>query len=458
MKKYIIKVVLIAYLSFLFIGCQDAYELTPTPSTAITGITLFDPEGKKTEHNANADANGNIEIVIDGSVKTDLTKFKISVNVANNSKIISKTPLGEPMDFREPVSFDVVASNGTSRTYHVALRIFATNISVDEMWYKLGSQFDFSAHNNRSLALSGEYFVVHDRSAKSGNYKYYTIKDGSYVGMLSSIPEEIDALHMISDDAGNIVNCSFTPKAGDILKMYWWNGVNAEPKKLVEWPSTIAGNLGRKIYVKGDMTKLAYIYITEAGGNKFARWEIKNGVATSQEPEIIEASHPVVDGWGTNGRVIPIEVGKESNYFVNSSRKVRVTYMDGITNSFIYNSEDHIQNIFHQWLGGGQAFDYLDLNGARFLFVMEQNGTNWMPSIFKVHNMMKSPTSINSIMDLILRRVYADVDKYPFEPALGQNGNVVGEVRVHVAPDGKSATVAFLCTNTGIAMWNVALD
>lgn len=458
MKKYIINIILLACLSLLFVGCEDANELVPTPNTDITSIRLFSPAGTQTDHNATADANGNIEIVLEGSVKMDLTQYSMSVNIANNSKVVSDIPLGSPMDFSKPVSFDIVASDGSSRTYTINVRILATNISVDEMWYKTAPDFEFTQHNNRSIALSGDYFVVHDRATKNGAYNYYKIADGSFVGKLPALDVEIDALHMISDDAGNIVNCSFTPKAGDVLKMFWWNGVKAEPKKLVEWTSTVAGNLGRKIYVKGDMTKLAYIYVTEANGSNVARWEVKNGEVTSPDPEVIHVSHPVPTGWGTNGRFIPIELGKNSNYFVNSSRNVRITYMDGVSNSYIYNSEDNIKNVFHQWLGGGQAFDYLDLQGARYLFVMEQNATNWMPSIYKVHNMMKDPNSIENITKLIHRRLWGDTTKYPNDAALGTNGNVVGEVKVRVAADGKSAIVAFLCTNTGVAMWNVSLE
>ncbi len=458
MKKHIINTLLIACLFFFIASCESERTFEPTASTAITGITLINPAGVKKEYKVQADESGNIDITVEGSINMDLSKYRMSVNIANNSKIVSDTPFGEYLDFSKPYSFDVVAVDGSTRTYTINVNIFASQIAVKELWYKLGSEFSFSQHNNRSVGFSGDNLVVHDRSA-NGAYKYYDIKTGAYVGTLSNTGiDAIDALHMISDDAGNIINCSFAPNLGSNVVMYWWKGVNADPEKLVEWESTVNGNLGRKIYVKGDLTKLAYVYLTESGGNQVVRWEVVNGQVTSEEPDIIEVKHPVEGGWGTNGRVIPIELGKESNYFVNSSRKIRITYMDGATNSYIYNSEDHTDK-FHQWLkNGGHAFDYVDMNGAKFLFIMEQNGANWLPSIFTVHNMMKDPDSINEIFDLVHTRKYEGWLDYPMDESLGSNGNVVGEVKAQVAPDGNSALVAFICTNGGIAVWDVKLD
>ncbi len=44
------------------------------------------------------------------------------------------------------------------------------------------------------------------------------------------------------------------------------------------------------------------------------------------------------------------------------------------------------------------------------------------------------------------------------DKALGNNGNVTGEVKVRVAPDGQSVHVAFLCTNGGVMLWKVTLQ
>lgn len=81
-----------------------------------------------------------------------------------------------------------------------------------------------------------------------------------------------------------------------------------------------------------------------------------------------------------------------------------------------------------------------------------------MREIFTVRAMMKDPSKIKDITSLIHTRVWNDWLYFPLDPAFGENGNATGEVKVCVAPDGYSATVAFLCTNSGIIVWNVSLE
>jgi hypothetical protein len=81
-----------------------------------------------------------------------------------------------------------------------------------------------------------------------------------------------------------------------------------------------------------------------------------------------------------------------------------------------------------------------------------------MREIFDVRVMMKSPSSINSIVDLIHTRKWNDWLYFPLDPKLGSNGNVTGEVKAQVSADGNSAIVAFLCTNSGVIVWEVYLE
>ncbi len=88
--------------------------------------------------------------------------------------------------------------------------------------------------------------------------------------------------------------------------------------------------------------------------------------------------------------------------------------------------------------------------------MIEQKGDYWMKLIFDIRVMMKHPSHINSIADLIHTRDWDDRLYLPHE--LGKNGNVTGEVKARVSPDGNSAIVAFLCTNSGIIVWEVDLE
>lgn len=454
--KYILVVPMLCLL--IMFSCQTADELVPTSGNEITGLSLFLPDGKKIDVALKIKEDNRIEVEIEDKVSTDMSKLRMFVNVPNNATVVADVPMGTYMDFTKPVSFDVISADGEKRTYTVNATLIATEIGVEELWKKTGSLIDFTQDNNRSVGISGDYLVVHDRG-KKGAYNYYNLETGEKVGVLSNEGVNMDPLHMISDDAGNIVSCSFTPGAGSELRVYWWNGVKADPELLLTWISDAPSNIGRKLYVKGDMNNLAYLYATVSNNNMFLRWEIRNGKVTSETPEKIVFTHPNAGGWGTNGKIVPISVGKNSNYFINSDKKVRITYMNGQDNTPIYNSEDHIQNVFHQWLAGGHAFDYVDMNGARYMFVIEQDGSNWMSEIFKLRTMMKDPSLIKDITSLIHTRVYNAWKDFPLDPAFGaRNTNVTGEVKARVADDGKSAIVAFIATNGGVKVWRVRLE
>ncbi|MBS5614591.1 MAG: DUF5018 domain-containing protein, partial [Prevotella buccalis] len=139
----------------LMFSCQDADTLVPTTGNDISGITIMLPDGTKSDFTVAPDANNMIKLEMDGSIKTDLTKIRMSVNAPNNAIVESSIPLGQYMDFTKPVSFDVIAANGDKKTYTVDLKVVPTAIQVDELWRKTGSQLNFVKHNNGGLAISG---------------------------------------------------------------------------------------------------------------------------------------------------------------------------------------------------------------------------------------------------------------------------------------------------------------
>ena len=393
-------------------------------------------------------------IVLDLNEFKSIKEVKVRLNLSKRAILVSPSDTVLTLDLREP--HEITINNlFDDVTYTISALDF---LSKTELWKKKGSLMNFSDHNNRSIGISGDYIVVHDRSAKGAN-RYYDIETGEEAGVLSNEGVDIDALHMITDDAGNIISGSFTPGTGSELRLFWWNGVKATPKLLLTWISDAPGNIGRKFFVKGDMTKLAYLYATVSNNDMFYRWEIKDGKVTSATPDKIEFTHPNAGGWGINGKIVPVSVGKNSNYFINSSRVVRITYMNGEDNSVIYNSEEHVEGVYHQWSkNGGHGFDYADMNGEQYLFVIEQNSKEWFTPIFNVKKVVNEPSSIKDISTLVHSRVWNSWLDFPQDPALPDNANVTGDVKARVAADGKSAIVAFISTNGGVKVWRVATE
>lgn len=448
----------------LMFSCETAEDLVPTPGNEITGIRIMLPDGTNTDFAVIPDENNIINLEVGGSRKTDIAKIRMSVSVPNNAIVESSVPLGEYMNFAEPVIINVIGADGAKKTYTIKLKVIPTAISTQELWKKTGSELGFTTHNNGAVGISGNYIVVHNRTG----FSYFNITDGAKAGDMSW--EGIDwqnlgfkmPLHMTTDDAGNVASCNAAVSVGQEIHMFWWRGVAAKPELLFKYvlESMPSAQLGRKIYVKGDLTKHAFVYLAVSNNNTILQWEVKDGKVVSEAPEKI--NFDIDYTMGVQAKVVPIELGKNSNYFinrfVNGQPQVAITYMDGTTNTPIYKSEHHIQNVFHQWLGGGHAFDYADMNGARYMFLIEQNGYNWMREVFTLRAMMKDPASIKDITSLIYTRVWNDWLYFPLDPALGANGNATGEVKVRVASDGNSCIVAFLCTNGGVIVWNVNLE
>ncbi len=465
---------IVGFLALLLIfSCEKADVLVPTTGNEVTGIRLMMPDGRNADFAVTPDENNMILLEVDGSLKTDLNKIRMSVSIPNNATVQSSVPMGEYMNFSEPVSFDVIGADGAKKTYTVKLKVIPTSIKVKELWKKTASELNFVKHNNAAVAFSGDYLVVHERTV----FNYYNLKDGTKAGTMSFEGIDWDTLtrkvplFMAGDDAGNIVSCNFYmsrwfPEGGtNTIHMFWWKGVTAKPELLFTYDVDIdkPGNIdvGRKIYVKGDMTRHAFLYMGVSFQNMFLRWEIKNGKVVSEQPDKIEFD----PGYqmGIQPAIVPVEFGKNTNYFISryddkGFGKVAITYMDGTTNKPVYASEHHIQDKFHQWLGGGHAFDYADMNGAKYIFMIEQNNDNWMREIFNVRNMMKDPSSVQSIMSLIHTRKWNDWLYFPLDEAYGANGNSTGDVVTRVAPDGNSCTVAFICTNSGVIVWEVNLE
>lgn len=468
--KNLYKIIGILGILILF-SCEKADELVPTLGNEVTGIRIMLPDGANTDFAVTPDENNIINLEVDGSIKTDLAKIRMSVSVPNNATVESAIPLGGYMDFSKPVSFDVIGADGARKSYTINLKVIPSAISVTEMWKKKGSEMGFHTHNNAAIGVSGDYVVVHDRAG----FSYFNIADGSKAGHMSM--EGVDwntltrtvPLSMASDDAGNIVASNFymsrwfPPGGTNTIHMFCWEGVKAKPKLLFSYDVDldVAGDIdiGRKMYVRGDITKHAFLYMGVSFQNMFLRWEVKNGKVVSEEPDKIK--YNVGFKMGIQPTVVPIELGENSNYFLaryeGGAAKVAITYVNGATNSSIYESEHHIQGVFHQWLGGGHAFDYADMSGAKYIFLVEQNAWSWMREVFNVRAIMKDPSSIKDITSLIHTRAWNAWTEFPLDPTLGSNGNQTADVDVHVNDDGKSCIVAFLCTNGGVVLWKVSV-
>ncbi len=442
------------------LGCEEAEELIPTSGNNLTALSFLTSdliESKVTIGESEAQEVIVIDADVNGLKTTDMTKINVSASIPNNARI--EPAFSGPIDLSQPYQFEVVGADGQRQTYRIE-----ANLSVvyqhRTKWRKTATELDFVDHNNGAIGFSGDYVVIHNRAG----FTYHNISDGEKAGDISfngidwSTLQRTVPLHMATDDAGNIASCNFGIAVGDVIHMFWWKGVDADPKLLFEYVLDIpSAQIGRKIFVRGDMNDHAFLYLGISQNNIYLQWEIKNGEVVSEVPRKVDYTLDYT--MGMQPKIVPIELDANSNYFIaryeGNVAKVAITYMDGITNQPIYQSEHHIQDVFHQWLGGGHAFDYVAMDGAYYIFMIEQNSVNWMREIFDVRKVMLRPKSISSIMELIKFRVWNNWLEFPLDSNYATNGNVTGDVKARVAPDGKSAIVAFLCTNGGVELWEI---
>jgi len=441
-------------------GCQEAEELIPTSGNKLTALSFLTSdliESKVTVEESEAQEVIVIDADVNGLKTTDMTKINVSANIPNNARI--EPAFVGPVDLSQPYQFEVVGADDQRQSYRIEAKLSVV-YQHRTKWRKTATELDFVNHNNGAIGFSGDYVVIHNRAG----FTYHNISDGEKVGDISfsgidwSTLQRTVPLHMTTDDAGNIASCNFGVAVGDVIHMFWWKGVNADPELLFEYVLDIPNSqIGRKIFVRGDMNDHAFLYLGISNNNIFLQWEIKNGEVVSEAPRKVDYTLDYT--MGLQAKIIPVEVSANSNYFLaryeGNVAKVAITYMDGVTNQPIYQSEHHIQDVFHQWLGGGHAFDYAAMDGAYYIFIIEQNGVNWMREIFDIRKVMLRPEKISSIMELIKFRVWNNWLEFPLDSNYATNGNVTGDVKVRVAPDGQSAIVAFLCTNGGVELWEI---
>jgi len=460
MRKIVYKIVFFFCWIFLTPGCQEAEELIPTSGNNLTALSLLTSdliESKVTVEEGEADEVIVIDVDVNGLKTTDMTRINVSASIPNNARI--EPAFTGPVDLSEPFHFEVVGADGARQAYIIEAKL-SVLYQHRTKWRKTATELDFVNHNNGAVGISGDYIVIHNRAG----FTYHNISDGEKAGNISfngvdwNTLQKTIPLHMATDDAGNIASCNFGTAVGDVIHMFWWNGVTADPQLLFEYVFDIPNaQIGRKIFVRGDMNNHAFLYLAISNTNTFLQWEIKNGAVVSEIPRKVDFTLDYT--MGVQAKIVPTEVGANSNYFLgrfeNGVAKVAITYMDGTTNQPIYQSEHHIQDVFHQWLGGGHAFDFAAMDGAYYIFMIEQNAANWMREVFDVRKVMLRPDKISSIMELIKVRAWNDWLNFPMDPNYASNGNVTGDVKVRVAPDGKSAIVVFLCTNGGVELWEI---
>lgn len=189
--KYILVTPILCLL--MIFSCQEADVLVPTSGNEVTALSIMLPDGEKINADLKSSVNNIINVEVEGTVSTDLSKLTMSLSIPNNATIESDVPMGTYMDFTKPVNFDVISATGEKRTYtvNINLKVIApemdklnwevidwnSSMSDDEEYINLGNTPDkmidgdemtrWSAKWNTPLTPLPYYFIIDMKEEKT---------------------------------------------------------------------------------------------------------------------------------------------------------------------------------------------------------------------------------------------------------------------------------------------------
>ena len=143
-----------------------------------------------------------------------------------------------------------------------------------------------NAGNNRGAGFNGKHVFVASR--QNGNHVYYwDVKDTAAAPKELSLTGIAGGTFVLSDLAvsGSNIFVSNMVLAGGAFKVYHWQGVESQPRVLLEYPAA-PDRLGDAITVLGDPATKALLVASGHGSKRFYVWTIENGSIKSTTPSV----------------------------------------------------------------------------------------------------------------------------------------------------------------------------
>lgn len=143
-----------------------------------------------------------------------------------------------------------------------------------------------NAGNNRGAGFNGTHVFVASR--QNGNHVYYwDVKDTTAAPKELSLTGVTGGTFVLSDLAvsGTNIFVSNMVLAGGVFKVYHWQGVESQPRVLLEFPAA-PDRLGDAITVLGDPSTKALLVVSGHGSKRFYVWNIENGAIANTTPTV----------------------------------------------------------------------------------------------------------------------------------------------------------------------------
>lgn len=296
---------------------------------------------------------------------------------------------------------------------------------------------DQTNHNTASFAVTSKYLFVNTRNE---DLKYYDRFTGEYKGSIPlSFKASLANFTVTNDENDNLLITNLRNAASGLAlqTIYRIKGTGL-PEKYIEF-SHIYPN-GRKLSITGDLDKDAIITSTVENSSRVVYWTVKNGVLTSQEPQVYTAD-PSRIAWINLADAVAVDVNIDAGmYIVGTGGKSNFGFYDK-------NGESIAE---YDLLGGGldpsvfrnQSLSYATFNGARYLALGSQQSNVAMYTtlldVTKPENLKLNPNS----QKLIAYKGPAIVTTV--------NTNATADVHIKVSEDKETMVIYSLGTNGSI--------
>ena len=345
------------------------------------------------------------EIII--PIEEELAPGKLTFTLSPHATLYiggKKIRSGDTVDLNNPVTFKVVADDGTERLVSVHKgtpeklpKGVNTNPAFVRYLFtkKLADDIGITTHDmTTSLAVCGDYLVINTRGEDlvvldriTGNKVKTVPLPAECKGDLRNFCITADSegrilicnlvlYQWVYDDDGKVVEADSHWRDLDMVKIWKMDDLDSAPVEYISWPVTDANlTFGRRISVRGSLADGAIITLpcnTYPATSGFYRWQVVDGELVSTTPEWVSVSESGYS-WNNNIDLAYFKPTADSDFiaFGYSDTAREMTWFNGKTLA----KRAHLDIVDVNYVPN--ALDILDFNGTKYLAAAQLNSFTW---------------------------------------------------------------------------------
>lgn len=308
------------------------------------------------------------------------------------------------------------------------------------LFVKKAADLGFSANNETSCFVSGDYLVIVTRTSPSV-FKVYNRFTGAYSHSLANpFPAGRMIFQGVADEKGRFILATYTPNGQNFVLYKYKDVFDANPVKLVDIPygkpaavAAADGNIGRRLNWVGDMDGNGQLMVSIAGSRYCLRWTIESGHIKSTTADLLEYK----DGATSLGflpEYQPLGVSPAAELI--ASTNTELAYVSGTT----WGRLATFPAITGMAMNGGIAFQHF--NNADILAQVKLFGSNETGQMY-VYDI----TDRARIGTTLASPTYNQLRVYESETFVGgSNANATSDICMATSENGQRLQVYMLTT------------